>query len=242
MITKNPRTEPQLQMLSIDQLVPEDHLLRKINETIDFSFIYELVEEKYSPDMGRPSVDPVTLIKMPMIQFLEGIPSMRQTVDNIEVNMAYRWFLGLDFFDKVPHFSTFGKNYKRRFEGTDLFEQIFTRILMQCMEAGLVEPETMFVDSTHVKAAANRKKMKKIRVAKKAARHYEEELKEEIEKDREEHGKPPLKDRDDEDKGDGGVLTTENSKEQKQSTTDPESGWFHKGEHKEVFAYSVQTA
>lgn len=242
MITKNPRTEPQLQMLSIDQLVPEDHLLRKINETIDFSFIYELVEEKYSPDMGRPSVDPVTLIKMPMIQFLEGIPSMRQTVDNIEVNMAYRWFLGLDFFDKVPHFSTFGKNYKRRFEGTDLFEQIFTRILMQCMEAGLVEPETMFVDSTHVKAAANRKKMKKIRVAKKAARHYEEELKEEIEKDREEHGKPPLKDRDDDDKGDGGVLTTENSKEQKQSTTDPESGWFHKGEHKEVFAYSVQTA
>ena len=159
MITKNPRTEPQLQMLSIDQLVPEDHLLRKINETIDFSFIYELVEEKYSPDMGRPSVDPVTLIKMPMIQFLEGIPSMRQTVDNIEVNMAYRWFLGLDFFDKVPHFSTFGKNYKRRFEGTDRFEQIFTRILMQCMEAGLVEPETMFVDSTHVKAAANRKKM-----------------------------------------------------------------------------------
>ena len=56
---------------------------------------------------------------------------MRQTIKEIEVNMAYRWFLGLDFYDKVPHFSTFGKNYKRRFEGTDLFEQIFQQILLQ---------------------------------------------------------------------------------------------------------------
>lgn len=79
--------------------------------------------------------------------------------------MAYRWFLGLDFFDSVPHFSTFGKNYKRRFEGTDLFEQIFANILLQCMNQGLVDPSTIFVDATHVKAAANRKKAKKILVA-----------------------------------------------------------------------------
>lgn len=94
---------------SIDQLVPEDHLLRKIDETIDFSFIYDLVEEKCSPDMGRPSIDPVMPIKIPLIQYLEGIPSMRQTTENIAVNVAYRWFLDLDFFDPVPHFSTFGK-------------------------------------------------------------------------------------------------------------------------------------
>ena len=112
MITKNSKSEPQMQIISIDQLVPEDHLLRKIDETIDFSFIYDLVEEKYSPDSGRPSIDPVSLIKMPMIQYLFGIPSMRRTVEEIEVNVAYRWFLGLDFYDKVPHFSTFGKNYK----------------------------------------------------------------------------------------------------------------------------------
>ena len=172
MITKNSKSEPQMQIISIDQLVPEDHLLRKIDETIDFSFIYDLVEEKYSPDSGRPFIDPVSLIKMPMIQYLFGIPSMRRTVEEIEVNVAYRWFLGLDFYDKVPHFSTFGKNYKRRFEGTDLFEQIFSKILLQCMREGLVDTQTIFVDATHVKAAANRKKVKKVRVAKKAARHY----------------------------------------------------------------------
>lgn len=240
MITRNAKAEPQFQIVSIDQLVPQDHLLRKIDETIDFSFIYDLVEEKYSPDKGRPSIDPVTLVKMPVIQYLFGIPSMRRTVEEIEVNVAYRWFLGLDFYDQVPHFSTFGKNYKRRFEGTDLFEQIFSKILLQCMQAGLVDTETIFVDSTHVKAAANRKKMKKVRIAKKAARSYEDELKAEIDRDREAHGKKPLKDKD-EDLDDDQPLTEQNSREQKQSTTDPESGWFHKGDHREEFAYSIQT-
>ena len=114
-----------MQIVSVDQLVPEDHLLRKIEAAIDFSFIYDLVEDRYCQDNGRPSIDPVTLIKIPIIQYMYGIKSMRQTIKEIEVNVAYRWFLGLDFYDKVPHFSTFGKNYKRRFEGTDLFEQIF---------------------------------------------------------------------------------------------------------------------
>ena len=246
MITKNTKKEPQVQIVSLEQLVPEDHLLRKIDAVIDFDFIYDLVEDKYSPDNGRPSVDPVTLIKIPLIMCMFGIPSMRKTISEIEVNMAYRWFLGLDFYDKVPHFSTFGKNYKRRFEGTDLFEQIFQKILLQCMQKGLVDTDTMFVDSTHVKAAANRKKSKKILVAKRTARYYEEQLREEIDADREAHGKKPLKDRDkdDDDPGAGGGSQIDMSqlKEQKKSTTDPESGWFHKGEHKEVFAYAVQTA
>ena len=233
----------QMQIVSVDQLVPEDHLLRKIDAAIDFSFIYDLVEDRYSQDNGRPSIDPVTLIKIPIIQYMYGIKSMRQTIKEIEVNVAYRWFLGLDFYDKVPHFSTFGKNYKRRFEGTDLFEQIFTKILLQCMKQGLVDTDTMYVDATHVKAAANRKKAKKILVAKRSAKYYEDQLRKEIDEDREIHGKKPLKDKDDDDNNDpsGGIPGTP-MKEQKQSTTDPESGWFHKGEHKEVFAYAVETA
>lgn len=241
MITKTARKGEQIEMVSLDQLVPEDHLLRKIDEHIDFSFIYDLVEDKYSQDNGRPSIDPVTLIKIPIIQYMFGIKSMRQTIKEIEVNMAYRWFLGLGFHDQVPHFSTFGKNYKRRFEGTDLFEQIFEKILFQCMKQGLVDTNTIFVDATHVKAAANRKKSKKILVAKKAARFYDQQLKEEISADREAHGKKPLKDKDDDEPGDDGPPTEPQMKEQKQSTTDPESGWFHKGEHKEVFAYGVET-
>ena len=252
MISKNGRKEPQMQIVSLEQLVPEDHLLRKIDAAVDFDFIYDLVEEKYSTETGRPSIDPVTLIKIPIIQYMFGIKSMRQTIKEIEVNVAYRWFLGLDFYDKVPHFSTFGKNYKRRFEGTDLFEQIFQQILLQCMKNDLVNTDTMFVDATHVKAAANRKKSKKILVAKKEARFYDEKLREEIDADRQAHGKKPLKDKDENDPGDddtssgGGSGTTPLEeaamKEKKESTTDPESGWFHKGEHKEVFAYAVETA
>ena len=240
MLSKDHDKPSQIQMISVDQLVPEDHLLRKIDRYIDFSFIYGLVEDKYSADRGRPSLDPVMLIKIPLIQYLYGIRSMRQTIREIEVNMAYRWFLGLDFCDAVPHFTTFGKNYARRFEGTDLFEQIFTRILYQCMKSGLVDGTDVFIDSTHVKACANKKKAKKIVVAKKAARFYDEQLKSEINADREEHGKKPLKEHDDDDDGSGNSGSGE-TKEQKVSTTDPESGWFHKGEHEEVFAYSVET-
>ena len=248
MITKNSpeNKKTQIQMISLDQLVPEDHLLRKIDKYIDFNFIYDLVEDKYSADTGRPSIDPITLIKIPVIQYMYGIKSMRQTIREIEVNVAYRWFLGLDFYDKVPHFSTFGKNYKRRFEGTDLFEQIFQQILLQCMKCNVICTDTVFVDSTHVKAAANSKKSKKVLIAKKNARFYEEQLMKEIQMDRIAHGKKPLKDKKedddpkDSDKGAGNGSVA--MKEQKQSTTDPESGWFHKGEHKSVFAYSVQTA
>ena len=96
-----------------------------ITKAIDWSFIYDLVEEKYCPNNERPSIDPVMLIKIPFIQYLYGIKSMRQTMKEIEVNVAYRWFLGLNMMDSVPHFSTFGKNYTRRFKDTDLFEQIF---------------------------------------------------------------------------------------------------------------------
>ena len=145
-------------MISLDQLVPEDHLLRKIDKYVDFNFIYDLVEEKYSTQTGRPSIDPVMLIKIPIIQYMYGIKSMRQTIKEIEVNVAYRWFLGLDFHDKVPHFSTFGKNYKRRFEGTDLFEQIFQEILLQCLKCNVINTDTIFVDATHIKAAAKRRR------------------------------------------------------------------------------------
>jgi len=241
MLTRKTGKPEQLQVVSIDQLVPENHLLRKIEKAIDFTFIYSLVEDQYSPDVGRPSLDPVLLIKIPVIQYMFGIKSMRQTIREIEVNMAYRWFLGLDFYDSVPHFTTFGKNYKRRFEGTDLFEKIFQEILFQCMKKDLVDTSTIFVDGTHVKASANKKKSKKILAAKKAARFYDQQLKKEIDEDRKEHGKKPLKDDDDTGPGTGG-LNEKDAKEVKVSTTDPQSGWFRKGEHEEVFAYNVESA
>ena len=176
MMTKNSdKKREQMIMLCMDDMVPQNHMLRLIDKAIDWTFIYELVEEKFCPDNGRPSMDPVMLIKIPFIQYLYGIKSMRQTIKEIEVNVAYRWFLGLDMMDQVPHFSTFGKNYTRRFKDTDLFEQIFAKILEDCMKFKLVDTDQIFVDSTHVKACANSKKMRK-RVAHEQALWYEEKL------------------------------------------------------------------
>ena len=176
MMTKNAdKKREQMMMFCMDDMVPQNHMLRLIDKAIDWTFIYDLVEEKYCPDNGRPSMDPVMLIKIPFIQYLYGIKSMRQTIKEIEVNVAYRWFLGLDMMDQVPHFSTFGKNYTRRFKDTDLFEQIFAKILEDCMKFKLVDTDQIFVDSTHVKACANSKKMRK-RVAHEQALWYEEKL------------------------------------------------------------------
>lgn len=225
----------QIQMFCSDDLVPENHILRKIDKAINFDFIYDLVEDKYSQITGRPSIDPVMLIKIPMVQYLFGIKSMRQTIKEIEVNVAYKWFLGLGLTQPVPHFSTFGKNYSRRFKDTDLFEQIFTRVLEMCYHYKFVDTSVAFVDATHIKAAANKRKAIKHHV-KKEVMYYEDALQKEIKTDRENHGKKPLKNKDDDDPKGG------QTKEVKQSTVDPESGLFHKGEHKEVFAYSAQTA
>ncbi|MGI6499526.1 MAG: IS1182 family transposase [Anaerostipes sp.] len=251
MMTKNAeKKREQVQMFCMDDMVPQNHLLRTIDKAIDWTFIYELVEDKYSPMFGRPSLDPVVLIKIPFIQYLYGIKSMRQTIKEIEVNVAYRWFLGLEMMDKVPHFSTFGKNYTRRFKDTDLFEQVFSYILSECYKFKFIDPKEVFVDATHVKACANNKKMRK-RIAQKEALFYEELLQEEIDKDRKKHGKKPLKKSDDDDtnppssnegKNEYTNDVPKSEKTIKSSITDPESGWFRKGEHKHVFAYAVETA
>ncbi len=90
--------------------------------------------------------------------------------------------------EKVPHFSTFGKNYVRRFQDTTIFEDIFYKILAQGVDAGFVDPVVLFIDSTHVKANANKRKYKKKHV-RRAARFYHDELEQEINDDREAHGK-----------------------------------------------------
>ena len=220
----------QLSLVSLDELVPQVHLVRKIDRAIDFSFIYDLVEDLYSEDNGRPSIDPVVLIKIVFIQCLFGIRSMRQTIREIETNVAYRWFIGYDFTQPIPHFSTFGKNYVRRFKDTNVFEQIFMRTLEEAVKHGFVDPDVLFVDATHVKANANKNKYVK-QLIREQVRSYQQQLEEEINEDRIAHGKKPF-----EKKSEAAV------KEVKVSTTDPESGLFVKGEKERVFAYSWHTA
>lgn len=220
----------QVGFYTLDELVPEDHLLRQIDRVIDFSFIYDLVEDTYSHETGRPSLDPAMVIKIPFIQCLFGIHSMRQTIKEIEVNVAYRWFLGLTLDDKVPHFTTYGKNYSRRFQDKQVVEAIFCHVLGCCINAGLIDPSEIFVDGTHIKAAANNHKYINQEVDQQA-KFMAEQLELEINRDREKHAKKWL-----------GLAKEKEPDTKKVSTTDPESGWFHKGEHKQVFAYNAQVA
>lgn len=166
---------------------------------------------------------------MVIIQHLFGITLLRKTAAEVQVNVAYRWFLGSSLFDETPHFSTISHNFKHRFND-ETISQIFNWILDEIANAGYLLPSAVFIDETHIKANANNKKKikKQIPVVSKI---YAEELFEEINVNRGKHGKKPLKEKE--------VIET---KEVTESTTDPESGLFVKGEHKRQFAYEAHTA
>ena len=112
MLSENRAERNQMEMFCIDSFVPEDHLLRKIDEALDFGRIYEIVGDLYCHNNGRPSVDPVVLFKIVFIQHLYGIPSLRRTCEEIKMNVAYRWFLGYLMNEQLPHFSTVSQNFK----------------------------------------------------------------------------------------------------------------------------------
>ena len=148
----------------LEQLVPQDHLLRKIDKYIDFSFIRDLTRDLYCHTNGRPAVDLVVLFKMLFIGYLYGIRSERQLVKDIEVNLAYRWFLGYSITEKIPDSSTISQNRIRRFKGTDIPKKIFYNIVLQAIEKGLVGGKILYSDSTHIKANANKRKFEKVEV------------------------------------------------------------------------------
>ena len=105
----------QMVILDIDSMIPEDHLLRRIKNCVNFDFIYEKAAPYYS-HVGRKSIDPVVLIKMLLIGYLYGIKSERRLEEEVSLNLAYRWFCGIDLMDRVPDHSTFSQNRKRRFQ------------------------------------------------------------------------------------------------------------------------------
>ena len=169
MLVKNAENRGQLEFVSLENMVPQDHLLRKIDAAIDFKKIYEFVEDLYCEDNGRPSVDPVVLFKIVLIQHIYGIPSLRRTLEEVSMNLAYRWFIGYPLNEAVPHFSTVSYNFKHRFNhGT--VEYVFRWVLKAAAEEGYLDTEAIFVDGTHIKASANLKKQAKKAVPKQAKR------------------------------------------------------------------------
>jgi len=179
-------------MVTLESLVPSDHLLRKIDAHIDFDFIRDKVSHLYCLDNGRPPIDPVVLFKILCIGYLFGIRSERQLMREIEVNVAYRWFLGLRLTDKVPDASTLSQNRRRRFVGNGIYQDIFDEIVLQAVEAKLVDGRVLYTDSTHLKANANKGKYD-LKAVSKSRADYLEALDEDITKDRAAHGKKRLK-------------------------------------------------
>ena len=133
------RQSRQMAMLFVDieSLIPETHLLRKIERKVSFDFIYDLLAPYY-PATGRPSVDPVSMFKMLLIGYLYGIKSERRLVEEVQLNIAYRWFCGFELDDTIPNHSTFSKTRTRKWQQSDLFQKAFYEIVKQCIDSGYI--------------------------------------------------------------------------------------------------------
>ena len=219
------RRETQMQIIAVDigTYVPDNHLLKKINNTIDFSFIYEIIAPYYSA-FGRKSIDPVSLIKMLLIGFLYGIKSERRLVEDVSLNLAYRWFCGFDLTDKIPNHSLFSQNRKRRFTDAGIFKEILNRIIMLCVEKGIVTGETSVSDGTFIPSNVADGSIYEIeREVEKTVVHYLDALDDEL---RKEVGyKAPVP-----------VMET---KKELRSITDPDCGYINQ-EHKKGIGYISQ--
>ena len=221
MFTHRDSSQAKHEFVYIEDLVPRDHLLRQIDKHIKFAFIYDRMKGLYS-EKGRPCLDVVLLIKVMLIGYLYGIRSERELERQLVVNVAYRWFLGLGLTDKVPDHSTISQNRRRRFRGSNIFQEIFDEIVRQAMARGLITGQHLFTDSTHLKASANRNRKEVVEVAE-SPREYLEELERAVNAEREKHSQKSLKP----------MAKEPKTREIKRSLTDPQSGYMcreHKGD------------
>jgi transposase len=141
----------------LDDRVPKDHLLRRIDRFLSavLGGLHEQLRPYYS-EIGRPSIDPELMIRMLIVGYCYGLRSERKLVQEVELHLAYRWFCRLDLDDKAPHHSTFSENRLHRFRQSDVFRQIFERVVVACMAAGLVKGEGFAVDASVMEANASR--------------------------------------------------------------------------------------
>ena len=133
----------------LDERIPKDHLLRRIDVFVTpvLADIRGQLEPYYS-EIGRPSVDPVLMLRMLIAGYCYGLRSERQLTQEVELHLAYRWFCRLDLEDKVPHHSTFSENRLHRFRQSNVLRHVFERVVAACMTAGLVKGEGFAVDAS----------------------------------------------------------------------------------------------
>lgn len=156
------KNNPQIDIFThmiFERLIPKDHLLVLINSIIDFSFVYDMVKDKYS-DIGRKSEDPVMMLKICLLQFLYNL-SDPKVVKRVQTDIAFRWFLGLSLDDEVPDDTTIC-HFRTNRMGEENFDEFFNEIVRKCIEKDIVKSKRYLIDTTDVAANVNYPSDKKL--------------------------------------------------------------------------------
>jgi transposase len=138
----------------LDEHVPSEHLLRKIDQVLNLSQLRQHLSNYYS-HTGRPSIDPELMIRMLIIGYCYGIRSERRLCEEVHLNLAYRWFCRLGLEDEVPNHSTFSKNRHGRFRDSGTLRYVFEQVVCECINQGLVTCEGFATDASVIEADAN---------------------------------------------------------------------------------------
>ena len=175
-MTKRPKRQYSSEIVNLEDMVPQNHFLRVIEEHFDWNFIYDEVEKLYSK-VGRKSIDPVVLVKIHILKFLVHEDSLRRTYENLKYNNLYRWLIGYKLCEDVPDHSTYSQNYKRKFckLEKDLLQTVFDKVIELLINSNCLHMTAVYIDSTHTKAYANKKKNHK-EMVKIEAKKYQKEL------------------------------------------------------------------
>jgi len=206
----------------LEDVVPADHFLRKIDAVLDLSWLRSELAPYYS-HLGCPSVCPELMIRMLIVGYCYSIRSERRLCDEVKANLVYRWFCGLGLEDKVPHHSTFSVNRHGRFRDSDILRTVFEEVVCGCMKVGLVGGEGFAVDASVIEADASRFARiegaeidwSEKQLARRAIREFVDGLESE---------NSPI---------------NPDQKPKAMSPTDPCAAWTTRGRHKVMFAYSL---
>ena len=159
-------------LVTIEDLVPQNHFLRKLETALDLSFVYKETAHLYSQGYGRPPIDPVIMVKYLLLGFLYGIPSERQIEQRCADSNAFRWYLGIDLDERVPDHSTISQLRRRKPAFRKVFRRLFEEVVRQCVEKDLVSGRLAVTDSTHVKANASRGSEETVDVREEAGNYW----------------------------------------------------------------------
>jgi transposase len=151
MQTKRENRQESLMLLPpLESFIPRDHYLWKLNQILELGFVHDAVRGHYCQDNGRPSIDPEVIIRLFLLQAIEGISHVRELMRQVQVNLAYRWFIGYGLEESLPDHSTLSRSLDRF--GDEIFDKLFARSIGQCQASGLIGGRVVHVDATTIRA------------------------------------------------------------------------------------------